>query len=177
VATVGTAAVLVAVAAGCGGGVGGAPAVSANTTPGGTTSATTTSTGPTVDPAIAHWAKAWKRKVERPMQRAAARLAASIGPALAGSASASFALTPALNTLSNCRLPLDVGLADTPSELAKARQQTIRVCRLIYVGTDKVIDGLNSLSSATANAGMARVRHGLAMLRRIGRQVKGTTTR
>jgi hypothetical protein len=142
-ATVGTAAVLVALAAGCGG----------------------------VDPAVAHWAKAWKRKVERPMQRAAARLAASIGPALAGSASASFALTPALNTLSNCRLPLDVGLADTPSELAKARQQTIRVCRLIYV-TDKVIGGLNSLSSATANAGMARVRHGLAMLRRIGREVK-----
>lgn len=170
-ATVGSAAALVA--AGCGGGVGGAPGVSASTSPSGvTTKSTTTSTTPAVDPAVAHWAKAWKRKVEQPMQRAATRLAANIGPALAGSSSASFAMTPALNALSNCRSPLDAGLADTPADLARARRETIRACRVIYVGTDRVVDGLNSLSGATADAGMARVRHGVAMLRGVGREVK-----
>ena len=176
-ATVGTAAVLVAAAAGCGGGVGGGPAVSASTTPAGTATSTTTPTPlmwprPTVDPAVAHWAKAWKRRIELPMQRATARLAANVGPTLAGSSSAAYRLTPAFNALSNCRNPLDVGLGQTPPELAGARRQTIHACRLIYVGTDRVISGLNTLRGTTADAGIARVRHGVAMLRRIGNDVE-----
>lgn len=174
-ATIGTAAVLAA--AGCGGGAGGGPGGPASTTPLGGRPSTATPTPlmwprPTVDPAVARWAKAWKRRIERPMQRASGRLAASIGPALGGSSSAAFALTPALNALSNCRLPLDLGLADTPADLAGARHRTLRACREIYVGTDRVIAGLNSQSGATADAGMARVRHGIAMLRRVDREVK-----
>ena len=79
------------------------------------------------------------------MQRATTQLAADVGPALAGSSAAAYRLTPAFNTLSNCRNPLDIGLAQTPPELARARKQTIRACRLIYVGTDGVISGLNTL--------------------------------
>jgi hypothetical protein len=171
-ATVGTVAALVAAAAGCGGGVGSGAAVSASTVPAETTTPTTTSTEPRVDPAIAHWAKAWKRKIELPMQRATTRLAADVEPALAGSSSAAYRLTPAFNALSNCRNPLDIGLAQTPPELARARRQTIRACRLIYVGTDGVISGLNTLSGTTADAGIKRVRQGVAMLRRIGHEVK-----
>jgi hypothetical protein len=177
-ATVGTVAALVAAAAGCGGGVGSGAAVSASTTAAGTgTSTTTTPTPlmwprPTVDPAVAHWAKAWKHKISLPMQRATTRLAANVGPALAGSSAAAYRLTPAFNTLSNCRNPLDIGLAQTPPELARARRQTIHACRLIYIGTDVVISGLNTLSSTTADAGIARVRHGAAMLRRIGHEVR-----
>ena len=107
-----------------------------------------------------------------PMGRATTRLAASIGPALAGSSAAAFRLTPALNALSNCRNRLDISLAQTPPELTTARRRTIHACRLIYVGTDRVIAGLNRLSSTTADAGIARVRHGVAMLRRIGHEVK-----
>ena len=91
------------------------------------------------------------------MQRATTRLAANVGPALAGSSSAAYRLTPAFNALSNCRNPLDIGLAQTPPELTRARRQTIHACRLIYVGTDRVISGLNTLSSTTADAGIARV--------------------
>jgi hypothetical protein len=176
-ATVGTVAALVATAAGCGGGVGSGAGVSASTTPAGTGTSTTTPTPlmwprPTVDPAVAHWAQAWKRKIALPMQRATTRLAANVGPALAGSSSAAYRLTPALNALSNCRNPLDIGLAQTPPELARARRQTIHACRLIYVGTDRVISGLNTLSATTADAGIERVRHGVAMLRRIGHEVR-----
>ncbi len=171
-ATVGTAAALVAAAAGCGGGVGGGPVVSASTTPSVASTSATTTTRPTVDPAVAHWAKSWRRRIELPMQRATTRLAANVRPALAGSSSAAYRLTPAFNALSNCRNPLDIGLAQTPPELARARRQTIHAFRLIYVGTDRVISGLNTLSSTTANAGITRVRRGVAMLRRIGHDVR-----
>lgn len=171
-ATVGSAVVLVVAAAGCGGGVGGGPGVSGSTTPAGTATSTATSPEPTVDPAVAHWAKAWRRKIEAPMERATTRLAANVGPELAGSSVAAYRMTPALNALSNCRNPLDLGLVQTPPELARARRQTIRACRVIYVGTDAVISGLNALNRTTADAGIARVRHGVAMLRRIGHEVK-----
>ena len=128
-ATVGSAVVIVAAAAGCGGGVGGGPGVSASTTPAGTPTSTATSPERTVDPAVAHWARAWKRKIEAPMERATTRLAANVGPELAGSSVAAYRMTPALNALSNCRNPLDLGLVQTPPELARARRQTIRACR------------------------------------------------
>jgi hypothetical protein len=174
-ATIGTAA-LVAAATGCGGGTR-AAAVSASTSPARTAPSTATPTPlmwprPTVDPAVAHWAEAWKRRIELPMQRATTRLAANVRPALAGNSSAAYRLTPAFNALSNCRNPLDIGLALTPPEMARARKHTIRACRLIYVGTDGVISGLNTLSSTTADAGIARVRHGVATLRQIGHEVK-----
>jgi hypothetical protein len=127
---------------------------------------------PSVDPTGAHWAKAWRQKIEVPIERATTRLAANIGPALSGSSTAAFRLTPALNTLSNCRNPLDMKLARTPPELATARTRTVHACRVIYVGTDRVISGLNTLSATTADAGIARLRHGVAMLRRIGDEVK-----
>jgi len=176
-ARVGATAALVAAAVGCGGGAGGSPGVSASTAAAGAAASTATPTPlmwprPSVDPAVAHWAKAWNRKIKIPMERATARLAANVGPELAGSSAAAYRMTPALNALSNCRNPLDMGLAQTPPELAKARRQTIHACRLIYVGTDAVIAGLNTLSSTAADAGMARVRHGVAMLRRIGREVR-----
>jgi hypothetical protein len=60
---------------------------------------------------------------------------------------------------------------DRAADAARVRQAG-RACRAIYVGTDSVIAGLNSLSGATADAGMARGRHGIAMLGRIGRDVK-----
>jgi hypothetical protein len=176
-ATIGTAAALVAAATGCGGGTEGGPAVSASTSPARTAPSTATPTPlmwprPTVDPAVTHWAEAWKRRIELPMQRATTRLAANVRPALAGNSSAAYRLTPAFNALSNCRNPLDIGLALTPPEMAGPRKHTLRACRLIYVGTDGVISGLNTLSSTTADAGIARVRHGDAMLRQIGHEVK-----
>jgi hypothetical protein len=167
-AAIGTAVVLAG--AGCGGGVGGggvpAPTSAAVvTTP-------TGSTAPAVDPAVVHWANAWKRRIERPMRRAVTTLAANIDPAIAGSSSAAFRLTPALTALSNCRNPLDAGLAQTPPELVKERRRTLAACRAIYVATDRVVAGMNTQSAATADAGVTALRDGLDRLRRIGRELK-----
>ena len=165
------------VCAGCGGAgvAGGAPAPK-NTLPAASSATPPGSTGPTVDPAIAHWAKAWKRKIARPMRRATTTLAANLGPAVAGSSTAAFRLTPALNALTNCRNPLDLGLAQAPPELAKARRRTLAACRAIYLATDGVVAGLNAQSTSAAAAGLARVRKGVQRLRRIERELKQAAT-
>lgn len=106
------------------------------------------------------------------MERATARLAASIDAALAGNATAGYRLTRPLDALSNCRNPLELGLAHTPPEMVAARRRTLSACREIFVGTNGFVAGLNSLSPARANAGIARIRHGVASLRRIAREVK-----
>jgi hypothetical protein len=164
-----------ALAAGCGGAAasGDAPttssasgqtATSANTTQ-------TTQTTPQVDPAIVKWASQWKHKVGKPARRAVARLAANAPLAVAGNTEASYRLTAAVNVLSNCRVPLDTSMADTPPDLQHARTATKAACRMIYVGTDRVIQGLNAQSSSMVAAGVQRVRRGLARLMRAGHEV------
>jgi hypothetical protein len=174
-AAIAAAAVLATAAAACGSAAGPSPASSAEPriAAGGervTTSAQTQE--PATDPAVAHWARAWRRKIEAPMERAAARLAASIDTALAGNSTAAYRLTRPLTALSNCRNPLEMGLARTPPDLAAARRRTLNACREIFVGTNQFVAGLNSLSTARANAGIGRIRHGVASLRRIARVVR-----
>jgi len=167
-------AVLALAAAGCGDTAGTSVATSAHSeaAAGSSTTATLPAQASQADPAVAHWARAWKRKIEEPMERATVRLAASIDAALAGNATAGYRLTGPLNALSNCRNPLELGLVQTPSEMAAARRRTLSACREIFIGTNGVVAGLNSLSPARADAGIARIRHGVASLRRIARQVK-----
>jgi hypothetical protein len=91
---------------------------------------------------------------------------------MAGNSTAAYRLTRPLNALSNCRNPLDLGLAQTPPDLAVARRRTLGACREIFIGTSKFIAGLNSLSPAQGNAGLARIWDGVASLRRIAREVR-----
>ena len=172
------AAVLAMAAAGCGDAAGTSAATSAGprSAADSSTVTTTVQTQPTIDPAVAVWARAWKRKVEAPMERATARLAASIDAALAGNSTAAYRLTRPLDALSNCRNPLEMGgLAQTPPELVTARRRTLSACREIFIGTNGFVAGLNSLSPTRANAGIARIWHGVASLRRIAHEVKRAT--
>jgi hypothetical protein len=150
----------VAAATGCGGGVGGA----AGQTPQRMTSAVTKAP-PGVDPEVAQWARKWKHRIAEPMRRAAATLTADAESAAIGDSRATYRLTPALNALSNCRNPLDVGLAQPPETLIRARKLTLAACRAFFVGTDTVVDGLNAQSTTTTRRGVRRVRHGLVLLR------------
>ena len=140
------------------------------------TSTETTQTTPQTDPAVAKWARQWKHQVGKPARHAVARLAANAPLAVAGNTTASYRLTAAFNVLSNCRLPLETGMADTPPELLDARKATKAACRVIYVGTDRVIQGLNTQSSSTVAAGVQQVRQGLALLMRAGHQVDQAAT-
>ena len=171
-AAIAAAAVLAVVAAGCGGAIGTPAAAPADSEAAADSSGTGTVQTRAIDPAVAHWARAWKRKVEVPMERATARLAATIDAAIAGNSTAAYRLTHPLDVLSNCRNPLDLGLAQTPPELAAARRRTLSACRVIFVGTNEFVAGLNSLSPARANAGLARIWHGVASLRRTAHMVK-----
>ena len=118
-------------------------------------------------------AKAWKRKIAAPDAESNDAARGRRGPALAGSSAAAYRLTPAFNTLSNRRIPLDVGLAQTPHELAESPQADDPRLPTDLRGHGRRISGLNTLSSTTADAGIARVRQGVAMLRRIGHEVSG----
>jgi hypothetical protein len=143
---------------------------SANTT---TTTPSTTTTAPTVDRAVVRWKKRWATKIQRPMRHAASILEANAILAVNGDSAASYRLTAAFNTLSNCRNPLDLPpLSPTPSVLGKARRLTLAACREFYVGVDGVIEGLNTSSSAAAQAGVSHVRDGERTLKRAARLVK-----
>jgi hypothetical protein len=47
---------------------------------------------------------------------------------------------------------------------------------MIYVATDRVVQGLNAKSPAMATAGVQRVREGLALLMRSGHEVDRAAT-
>ncbi|HEX5260012.1 MAG TPA: hypothetical protein VFW18_00945 [Gaiellales bacterium] len=136
----------------------------------------TTQAAPQVDPAVARWARKWKHKVGKPTRWAAARLATNAPLAVAGSSAAYYRLTAAFNVLSNCRLPLETSMAATPQDMQQARKMTKAACRMIYVGTDRVIQGLNAQSAAGVGAGIQRVRQGLALLMRAGHEVDRAAT-
>jgi hypothetical protein len=165
-------------AAGCGGAAAGGGSATTSSASSGqvTDSAQATEAPPHVDPAVARWARRWKHKVGQPTRRAVARLAANARPAAAGDVGASYRLTAALNVLSNCRLPLETSMADTPLELQRARKMTKAACRIIYVGTDQVIQGMNAQSPTMATAAVQRVRQGLALLMRAGHEVDRAAT-
>jgi hypothetical protein len=171
-------AVLVIALVGCGGGTGSgasSPGESSNTgsTQTTTESTTTTTTTPTVDRAVVRWKKRWGLKIQAPISRAASILDANAILAVNGDAAASYRLTAAFNTLSNCRNPLELPpLSPTPSVLREARKLTLAACREIYVGVDGVIAGLNTGSSSAAQAGLARVHDGERTLKRSARLVK-----
>jgi hypothetical protein len=165
-------------AAGCGGAAaGGSSATTSSASSEHATDSTqTTQTTLQLDPAVAQWARKWKHKVGQPTRRAVARLAANARPAAAGDVGASYRLTSALNVLSNCRLPLETSMAATPAEMQQARKMTKAACRMIYVGTDRVVQALNAQSPAMATAGVQKVRQGLALLMRSGHEVDRAAT-
>jgi hypothetical protein len=165
-------------AAGCGGAAaGGSSSITSSASSGHATDSTqATQTALQLDPAVAQWAHKWKHKVGQPTRQAVARLAANARTAAAGDAGASYRLSSALNVLLNCRLPLETGLAATPEEMQQARKMTKAACRMIYVGTDRVVQGLNAQSPAMATAGVQRVRQGLALLMRAGHEVDRAAT-
>ncbi len=164
--------------AGCSGGSGSGTAVSGGSSSGAgsaetTTEGTTTTTVPTVDRAVVRWKKRWGVKVQRPMRHAASVLYTSAVLAVNGDASATYRLTAAFNTLSNCRNPLDLPpLSPTPSVLRKAERLSLVACRQFYVGVNGVISGLNTGSSTATRAGLSRVHDGERTLRRAARLVR-----
>lgn len=175
-------AVLVIVLVGCAGGASSgatSPGESSNTgsTQTTTESTTTTTTTPTVDRAVVRWKKRWGMKIQAPMRHAASILDANAILAVNGDAVANYRLTAAFNTLSNCRNPLELPpLSPTPSVLRKARSLTLAACREFYVGVNGVIEGLNTGSSTTAQAGVGRVHDGERTLKRAARLVKMAPT-
>jgi hypothetical protein len=142
-----------------------------------TTTTTTTTTTPTVDRSVVRWKKRWAIKIQAPARRAASILDANAILAVNGDATANYRLTAAFNTLSNCRNPLDLPpLSPTPSVLRSARKLTLAACRQFYVGVNGVVEGLNTGSSTTAQAGLARIHDGERTLKRAGRLVKSAPT-
>jgi hypothetical protein len=130
-----------------------------------------------VDRAVVRWKKRWGIKIQAPMRHAASILDANAILAVNGDAAASYRLTAAFNALSNCRNPLELPpLSPTPSVLRKARSLTLAACREFYVGVNRVIEGLNTGSSTTAQAGVARVHDGERTLKRAARLVKMAPT-
>jgi len=169
--------------AGCGGGSGNAVSPGSSTdgsagTQNITTSAQSTTTpAPTVDRAVVRWKTRWGIKIQGPMRRAASNLEANAILAVNGDSAASYRLTAAFDTLSNCRTPLELPpLSPTPSVLAKARRVTLEACREFIVGVNGVIEGLNTGSRATAEPGLSRVRDGERTLRRAARLIKSAPT-
>lgn len=164
--------------AGCGGAAaGGSSATTSSASSEHATDSTqTTQTTLQLDPAVAQWAHKWKHKVGKPTRWAAARLATNAPLAVAGSSAAYYRLTAAFNVLSNCRLPLETSMAATPEEMQQARKMTKAACRMIYVGTDRVIQGLNVQSATVVSAGVHGVRQGLALLMRAGHEVDRVAT-
>jgi hypothetical protein len=165
-------------AAGCGGAAAGGSSATTSSAPSehATDSTQTTQTTLQLDPAVAQWARKWKHKVGKPTRQAVARLATNAPLAVAGSSAAYYRLTAAFNVLSNCRLPLETSMAATPEEMQQARKMTKAACRMIYVGTDRVIQGLNAQSATVVSAGVHRVRQGLALLMRAGHEVDRAAT-
>jgi hypothetical protein len=166
-------------AAGCGGAAaGGSSATTSSASSAHATTQTTQTTQTTLqlDPAVAQWAHKWKHKVGKPTRRAVARLATNAPLAVAGSSAAYYRLTAAFNVLSNCRLPLETSMAATPEEMQQARKMTKAACRMIYVGTDRVIQGLNAQNATVVRAGVGSVRQGLALLMRAGHEVDRAAT-
>ena len=169
--------------AGCGGGSGNAASSgssndgSATTQKTPTTAQSTTTPAPTVDSAVVRWKTRWGMKIQRPMRRAASILEANAMLAVNGDSAASYRLTAAFDALSNCRTPLELPpLSPTPGVLGKARKVTLVACREFFVGVNGVIEGLNTDSSATAQAGVSRVREGERTLRQAARLVKSAPT-
>lgn len=133
----------------------------------------TTESTPTVDADVVRWKKRWAIKIGSPVGYAAKVLAANAEPAVAGDASASFKLTSAFDKLSNCRNPLDFPpLVNTPSVLRDARKLTLSACRSFYIGTDKVVAGMNAMSTTTVTAGARIIKQGEKTLRRAAAAVK-----
>jgi hypothetical protein len=179
--TIATVLVLAALAAaGCGGAAADGSSEgtsSASSERGDSTQTTqTTQAAPQLDPAVAKWARQWRHKVGKPTRWAVARLATNAPLAAAGNSAAYYRLTAPFNVLSNCRLPLETSMVDTPDEMQQARKMTKAACRAIYVGTDRVIQGLNAQSATAVSAALQRVRQGLSLLMRAGHEVDRAAT-
>ena len=170
-------AVCVVPLAGCGGAESGGAGAS-TTTPisipsSSAESVGTTASTPAIDPGIVHWKRRWAIKIGSPVGYAAKVLAANAVPAATGDAAASFKLTNAFNKLSNCRNPLDFPpLVNTPGVLLTARKLTLSACRSFYIGTNKVIDGMNAMNTTTVTAGIDIIKQGEKTLKRAAAAVK-----
>jgi hypothetical protein len=144
---------------------------------------TTEETGPSNE--VVAWAKTWRRTVDAPMRKAGAAFVANALAAVEGNSAAGFRVSAQLNRLSNCRIPLDIRLATTPSELSSARRLSLRACRSAYVGVNTFIKGWNQRnlqgysseeSQARVQAGVALVKKALRLLRKAERAVAKATT-
>lgn len=169
--------VIAAPAAGCGGATaGGSSATTSSSAPSDRAVDSTETAPPPLDPAVAKWASQWKHKVGKPTRWAVARLVTNAPLAVAGNSAAYYRLTAGFNVLSNCRLPLETSMAATPDEMRRARRMTKAACRMIYVGTDQVIRGLNAQSGTVVRAGVQRVRQGLTLVMGAGHEVDRAAT-
>ena len=143
---------------------------------------TTMETGPSPD--VVAWVRTWRRKVDKPMRKEARIFLANAESAAHGSSSADFRVSSTYDKLSNCRLPLDTRLSNTPSELTAARRSSLEACRLAYVGVNTYIKGWNKFSEqgyaseeseALVGAGISRVKKALKNLRKAERIVARAT--
>lgn len=114
------------------------------------------------------------------MRKAARVFLANAVAAAHGSSSADFRVSSTYNRLSNCQIPLETKLPQTPSELGAARTLTLKACRYAYVGVNKYIKGWNKFSlqgyaseesERPVRAGIALVKKAVKSLRRAERLV------
>ena len=119
------------------------------------------------------------------MRKAARIFLANAEPAAHGSSSADFRVSSTYDRLSNCRIPLDTRLSQTPSELSAARRLSLKACKLAYAGVDKYIKGWNKFSyqgyasegsERFVAVGVARVKKALKTLRQAERVTAKATT-
>ncbi len=127
---------------------------------------TTAEAGPS--PEVVAWARTWRRKVYAPVRKAASTFVANAFAAVDGDSSASYRVSAQLNTLSNCRNPIEIRLADTPTELLAARRLSLQACRSAYVGVDKFIKGWNqrNFQGYSSDETEARVRDGVRLVKK-----------
>jgi hypothetical protein len=151
-----------------------------------TTSVATSTTGATTTveagpgPEVVAWAKTWRWKFAARLRTAATKFVKKAPSARLPGTAADFALTALVNRLSNCRLPLDTRLSQTPPELRRVRRLSLEACRSAFVGVQKFISGQNkasyagyvtSESQALENEGISRVKKSVKLLKKAEKAV------
>lgn len=127
---------------------------------------TTVETGPS--PEVVTWARTWRRKMYAPTLRAGTTFVANASAAVEGNSRADFRVSNQLTRLSNCRLPLEIDLRETPGELQPARRLSRQACRFAFIGVDRFIEGWNqtNFQGGPSAETQAQVRKGIALVKK-----------
>jgi hypothetical protein len=132
-----------------------------------TTDEETTTAPPAPSPEVVAWADAWRRMFDSPLRKASRTFLANAAAAVAGNGGAAFLVQAQLDKLSNCRLPLETELQETPSELSSARILSRHACRSAFVGVEKFIRGWNKTNlEGSSEESRALVRQGIELVKK-----------